>query len=106
MGTHQQLGLPPCSFKSVFDLPCPTCGMTTAFSNAAHLHPVAALQCQPFGALLALLAAVTFWVATHVACTGSSLGLTASRIITPRLPWLLVGGLLLGWGYTLLFARG
>lgn len=32
MATHQQLGLPPCSFVEVADLPCPSCGMTTSFA--------------------------------------------------------------------------
>ena len=106
MGTHEQLGLPPCSFKSVFDLPCPTCGMTTAFTNAAHASPAAAFKGQPFGAFLALLAAMTFWIAAHVTLTGSALGIAATRLIGPRLPWILIGGLLAGWGYTLLAARG
>ncbi len=105
MGTHQQLGLPPCGFKSVFGLPCPTCGMTTSFTNAAHAHPVAAVQAQPFGAILALISAITFWLSLHVAITGSTLGLTAGQLIGPRLPWLLIGGLLAGWSYTLLTAH-
>jgi hypothetical protein len=32
MGTHQQLGLPPCSFADKTGVPCPACGMTTSFS--------------------------------------------------------------------------
>ena len=35
-GTHRQLGLPPCSWMLMYDMPCPSCGMTTAVSNAAH----------------------------------------------------------------------
>lgn len=31
-GTHQQLGLPPCSFKMIFGIPCPSCGGTTSFA--------------------------------------------------------------------------
>lgn len=30
-GTHQQLGLPPCSIQVLFGIPCPSCGMTTSF---------------------------------------------------------------------------
>jgi hypothetical protein len=36
MGTHQQLGLPPCSFKEMVGVPCPSCGMTSSFSLLLH----------------------------------------------------------------------
>lgn len=32
MGTHSQLGLPPCSFYELTRVPCPSCGMTTSFA--------------------------------------------------------------------------
>ena len=32
--THTQLGLPPCGFLVMTGLPCPGCGMTTAFAHA------------------------------------------------------------------------
>jgi hypothetical protein len=36
LGTHQQLGLPECSFKSIAGVPCPSCGMTTSFTLMMH----------------------------------------------------------------------
>ncbi len=33
LGTHSQLSLPPCGWILTMDLPCPTCGMTTAFAH-------------------------------------------------------------------------
>ena len=36
LGTHQQLGLPECTFKSMVGVPCPSCGMTTSFSLMMH----------------------------------------------------------------------
>ena len=32
IGTHRQLGLPPCSFYVFWGIPCPSCGMTTSWS--------------------------------------------------------------------------
>ncbi len=33
LGTHEPLGLPPCSIRSLIGLRCPTCGMTIAWAN-------------------------------------------------------------------------
>jgi len=32
-GTHEQLGLSPCGFHLVFNIPCPSCGATTSFAH-------------------------------------------------------------------------
>lgn len=50
-GTHEQLGLPPCIFLKLTGLPCPSCGLTTSFTHAAHFHFYQALAVQPFGLL-------------------------------------------------------
>ena len=54
LGTHRQLGLPPCTFSLLFGVRCPTCGMTTAWSNVMHGRATAALQANVCGVLLAL----------------------------------------------------
>ncbi|NBO19844.1 MAG: DUF2752 domain-containing protein, partial [Proteobacteria bacterium] len=33
LGTHEQLGLPPCGFYLWYGLPCPSCGMTTSWPH-------------------------------------------------------------------------
>ncbi|QDU81704.1 hypothetical protein Pla110_34490 [Polystyrenella longa] len=54
-GTHQQLGLPPCTMKVVMGIPCPSCGMTTSFSNFVRGNFVAAYSANPAGLLLATI---------------------------------------------------
>jgi hypothetical protein len=59
MGTHQQLGFPPCTFLVLFGLPCPTCGMTTAWACLMHGDLLGAFQANIAGVFLALLAVTT-----------------------------------------------
>jgi hypothetical protein len=54
-GTHTQLGLPPCGFLRLTALPCPLCGLTTAFAHMARLQITSALHAHVLGpALFAL----------------------------------------------------
>ncbi|MFI5309247.1 MAG: DUF2752 domain-containing protein [Polyangiales bacterium] len=48
-GTHTQLGLPPCAFRAITSLPCPTCGLTTAFAYMARLQITSAVRSHPLG---------------------------------------------------------
>ena len=52
-GTHQQLGLPPCTFYVIFQRPCPACGMTTAWAWLLRGEVGRALAANAGGALLA-----------------------------------------------------
>ena len=52
-GTHQQLGLPPCTFRFFVGRPCPGCGMTTCFAHIVRGHFVEAARANPAGAVLA-----------------------------------------------------
>ncbi len=53
MGTHQQLGLPPCSFVLLTGYPCPSCGMTTSFALLIRGDILASLRANWVGTLLA-----------------------------------------------------
>ena len=98
-GTHTQLGMPPCAWKWTTGTPCATCGMTTAVSHAAHAELWASLKTQPFGFLVALGAAVAFWIALHGAITGARVDRVLDWLLRPR--YLVVGGILFfgSWGY-------
>lgn len=98
-GTHQQLGLPPCSFVIVTGFPCPSCGWTTAFAHVAHLQVIQAFRAQPFGALLCLATAL----AGALAFAGLAFRARVWSLVE-RWPWPRIAGwgiflLLASWGY-------
>lgn len=97
LGTHQQLGLPMCGWVASADLPCPTCGMTTAFSHAAHGELLSSFLVQPAGMLLALGTAIVAVAAVWTAATGSMLAPFLAAMIGPRAGWALGVVLAFGW---------
>ncbi len=54
-GTHEQLGLPPCTFQSVFGVRCPSCGMTTSWAHLLRGSIDESLKANLAGFLLCLL---------------------------------------------------
>lgn len=56
-GTHQRLGLPPCTFRLLSNLPCPGCGMTTSFAHFTRGNFVQSARSNVGGALLAAFCA-------------------------------------------------
>src|SRR5579871_2040396 len=57
-GTHQKLGFPPCTFRTLFGLPCPGCGMTTSFACLVRGRISDASRANIGGLLLALVLAL------------------------------------------------
>jgi len=63
-GTHERFSLRPCTFRLVFGRPCPTCGMTTAWSHLVRGRLGDALRANIGGTMLALGAMVAApWLA-------------------------------------------
>lgn len=62
-GTHRQFGGGPCGMLVMTGLPCPTCGMTTAFAHTVRGQWLRAAWVQPAGFVLALGTIVTAVVA-------------------------------------------
>ncbi len=52
--THRQLGLLPCTFKTVTGYPCPSCGMTSSFALAIRGDLWHSAEANFVGTLLAL----------------------------------------------------
>ncbi len=104
-GTHEQLGTAPCGMLILTGYPCPTCGMTTAFSHVVRGQWWRAVRAQPAGFVFAL--------ATFGAGICGGLALVRGR--WPRLgTWFasplmvstaLLTLLVLGWVYKIVVGR-
>lgn len=102
-GTHQQLGLGPCGMILMTGLPCPTCGMTTAFAYAVRGRPLDAFLAQPTGLLLALATMAGAGAAFWTLLTGRwPLGSYVLMLSPYRLAVLLLVLLFGGWGLKVL----
>ena len=106
LGTHSQLALPACGWITLLDVPCPTCGMTTAFAHAADGHLPAAFAVQPAGALLAVAIAVALLVGAYVAATGSRVAALFGSLWGRRSAWALGIGFPAAWIYKVLVYKG
>ncbi|MCS7209841.1 MAG: DUF2752 domain-containing protein [Fimbriimonadales bacterium] len=72
-GTHQQLGLPPCTIFYLTGRPCPSCGLTTSVSAIMHGQLALAWRANPIGFLIV---AATLGVALN-----SLTGLLCGRVV-------------------------
>lgn len=101
-GTHRQLLLIPCGFHWLISLPCPMCGMTTAFALIARGEVLAAFGAHVTGPALFLATVVAGVRAGYALVLGVrplprwALSATAAR-------WF-IALLLVGWGINVLFA--
>ncbi len=98
MGTHKQLGLPACSFVFSTGLPCPTCGMTTAYAWMMHGHPVRAVLAQPLGAVLSFATILGAVVGAWMAATGRWIQVDWYRVSPGWLMFALTASFFLAWG--------
>ena len=108
VGTHQQLGLPPCTFLWLTGFPCPFCGMTTSFAWAAHLHPLKSFATQPAGFLLFLAcAAFAPWL---LALAVSGRYAFRPEDVLARIPlkgwYAMIAAVALGWAWKIAVVRG
>lgn len=105
VGTHEQLGMPPCGFIRLFGLPCPTCGFTTSFSLFAHGRLIASFLNQPAGFVCALVSALVFWGGMYVGVTGVAVHRFFERWFTAKHVFMGGLGLLLAWAYKIVLMK-
>lgn len=101
LGSHQQLGLPRCNMVMITGYPCPTCGMTTAFSYSVRGRLISAIQAHPAGFLLAILTMMTAIVSVRVICTGKVWVVNWYRISPAIVIVAAIAVILLGWIFKL-----
>ncbi len=96
-GTHEQLGLPPCSFLAVFGKRCPACGMTTSWAHLTQGRLSDALRANAAGTLLAVLSLVVAPGALIVAARGRQLAWRPGETTIAGLAMVLTGLVLFEW---------
>lgn len=106
LGTHRQLGLPPCQFEQVTGIPCATCGCTTSFSHAANGSLLDAFVTQPFGALLAVMTAMAVIVAGYALVTNMQVMPIVRFMTRGRVVAVLMVYMMLAWGYAIIQHMG
>ncbi len=82
LGTHQQLGLPPCSMRVMLGIRCPGCGMTTSWAYFTQGRLRASAETNLAGFLLAWFAIGVAWLAARTALTGSIPSIRTQQIGT------------------------
>ena len=94
-GTHRKLLVVPCIFRTVTHLPCPFCGLTTAYSYMARLQVADAFAAHALGPL----AYVLTWAAGLRAIYALALGVPVfpAWMSGRRATNVLLLVLLLGW---------
>jgi hypothetical protein len=104
VGTHTHLGLPPCGLMLLWGVPCPTCGMTTAFAHTVRGHWLAACRTQPAGFLAAVATAVYAAVSAATVASGRQWRVNWYRVRPARVVTIIVAIVLLAWAYRIAVA--
>lgn len=82
MGTHHQLGLPPCSLRMLAGIRCPSCGMTTSWAHFMNGNLIASAKSNLGGMMLAFFAIASIFVGARIAWTGRLPNFTTQRNYT------------------------
>ena len=102
-GTHQQLGLPPCTFWVLFGRPCPTCGMTTAWAHLVRGDWLSAFRANVGGTLLGILAIVAVPWLLGSARRGTWLAISPNGVTAACISTTILLVILIDWAIRLLW---
>jgi hypothetical protein len=102
-GTHRQFGFGKCAMLVTTGLPCPTCGMTTAFAYTVRGRLISAFLAQPAGFLLALAVIACAVGAGWVVVTGRVPPVPVPTVTPYRLFFTLLVLLIGGWAFKIVF---
>jgi len=102
VGTHEQLGLPACMFLKLTGIPCPSCGLTTSVAHAVRFELAAAFVAQPFGLLVAAIAAVLVPLTLYMLIRDMTFDNLLPRRSSTAMTYGLVGAYALAWIYKIL----
>jgi hypothetical protein len=97
VGTHVQLGLPPCGFLAATGLPCPACGLTTAFAHMVRLNLLDAAHVHPVGVALFMVVVASLMTCGLAAGLGWPLEDTLKRLRLARMAAIICLAAVLSW---------
>lgn len=97
IGTHTQLGLPPCGFYEWTGLPCPGCGLTTCFAHMVRGQFISAAHANAFGVLLFLVTVASMPISFLGMLRGLSVTAVLERLSIDKLALILAMGSLTVW---------
>ena len=101
IGTHEQLGLRPCTTMDLWGFPCPGCGVTTSVTMAVQGRPWDSFVTQPFGFGIAVGAVLFVLWALWGQVTGRDLYRRLMGLRLGRWGAALVAFVLASWIYKL-----
>jgi hypothetical protein len=102
VGTHRQLGLPPCTFMLLTGgVPCPSCGMTTSFSHLIRGQVLGSLAANPVGTLLGTFCLLLIPYGLICGIWGRRLLIKDYEVFLSRCVIVLLVLLFAGWGLRL-----
>jgi hypothetical protein len=81
IGTHRQLGLPPCTAVLLWGKPCPACGMTTSWAWFMRGRWGASLQANPGGFFLAISSLIGVVFCSRAAIRAQPIGEPSLKIL-------------------------